>query len=160
MTELTADMKNIISEANLAFVATTNPDGSPSLAPKSSLRVYQNDKLLFANMASPGTVHNLENDPRVEVNCISVLARRGYRFTGTATVHSSDSELSRKLRIEVHREHGDTFPVHHAVLIDVHQVKQVLSPAYASGNGITEEKLRDVYTVKYGLLYSSVGEGC
>ena len=47
------DMKRIVAETILCYVATTNEDGSPNLSPKSSLRVHDDMHLIFANMASP-----------------------------------------------------------------------------------------------------------
>lgn len=148
---LTEDMKSIIAEANLGFVATVNADGSPSLSPKSSVRVYQDDQLIFADIASPGTVENLARDPRIEINCVSVLARRGYRFAGKASIHPPGSNLHADLEKSVQHEHGDTFPVHHAVLIEIDEAKELLSPAYVFGDGVTEAALRRTYKKRYGM---------
>ena len=82
------DMKAIIKQANLSFVATVNEDGSPNLSPKSTLRPHDDNALIFANLASPGTIDNLRREPRTEVNCIDVFSRRSYRFTGDGSVHS------------------------------------------------------------------------
>ena len=144
------DMKAIISNANLGFAATTNEDGSPNLSPKSTLRPWGNDKLIFANLASPGTVANLRRDPRIEVNCIDVFARRGYRFTGTGTVHSPGDAVHEDLRAVVEAELGLDVTVHDAVLIELTDVQPVLSPAYAQP-GVTEEKLRETYRKRYGV---------
>ena len=59
MAVLDADMRAIVERTLLCFAATTNPDGSPNLSPKSSLRVHYEGHLLFANIASPGTLRNL-----------------------------------------------------------------------------------------------------
>ena len=80
---LNNDMKAIIVQANLSFVATVNTDGSPNLSPKSTLQVYDDTHLIFANLASPGTIDNLRREPRTEINCIDIFSRRGYRFTAT-----------------------------------------------------------------------------
>lgn len=50
------DMKAIIVQANLSFAATVNVDSSPNLSPKVTLRPYDDNHLIFANLASPGTV--------------------------------------------------------------------------------------------------------
>ena len=76
MTKLDADMKAIIRRTMLCFAATINADGSPNLSPKSTLRVHDDDHLLFADIASPGTVANLRHDPRIEINCVDIFARQ------------------------------------------------------------------------------------
>src|SRR5262249_57548129 len=101
----------------LCSSATTNPDGSPNLSPTSSLRVHDDAHLLFANIASPGTVRNLRRDPRIEINCVDIFARRGYRFRGRATIHSAGDPLYVALASPVSREHRPPIPVHHPLLV-------------------------------------------
>ena len=148
---LDEDMKRIVAQTILCYVATTNEDGSPNLSPKSSLRVNNDTHLMFANMASPGTVRNLRRDPRIELNCVDIFGRRGYRFVGRATVHSGDDPIYLALRKDVGAEHGDAIPVFDAVLIEILEVKPVISPAYTFIDGVTEDKLRAAYLGKYGV---------
>src|SRR5215468_1037194 len=130
MATLDTDMKAIVEGTILCFAATTNPDGSPNLSPKSSLRVHDDAHLLFADIASPGTVANLRRDPRIEINCVDIFARRGYRFKGLGEIRSKGDPIYETLVASVRAEHGDAIPVRHAVLVEVHVVKPILSPAY------------------------------
>ncbi len=145
------DIKKFVAGTMLCFAATTNEDGSPNLSPKSSLRVHDDTHLMFANMASPGTVRNLRRDPRIEINCVDIFSRRGYRFTGRASVHSGDDPLYQALKKAVAAEHGDAIPVFDAVLVEVLQVHPVISPAYTFVEGVTEDALRTAYLGKYGV---------
>ncbi len=144
------DMKAIIVQANLSFAATVNVDGSPNLSPKSTLRPYDDNHLIFANLASPGTVENLRRDPRIEVNCIDIFSRRGYRFTGSATVHSPGDALYEDFNQTIKQEMGPDTKMRDAVLIKLDEVKPILSPAYAK-EGVTEEGLRKTYLRRYGV---------
>ena len=148
---LTDDMKELVAGTMLCFAATTNEDGSPNLSPKSSLRVHDDSHLMFANMASPGTVANLRRDPRIELNCVDIFSRRGYRFFGKAQLFSEGDPLYAALREEVEAEHGESLPVHDAVLIEVLEASPVISPAYTFVEGGTEDRLRDAYRGKYGV---------
>jgi len=89
MAKLDADMQSLVRRTILCFAATINGDGSPNLSPKSTLIVHDDDHLLFSNIASPRTVANLRLDPRIEINCVDIFSRRGYRFTGHASVRSA-----------------------------------------------------------------------
>ena len=144
------DMKAIIAQANLGFAATVNVDGSPNLSPKVTIRPYDDNHLIFANLASPGTVENLRRNPRIEVNCIDVFSRRGYRFTGSATVHSPGDALYEDFKQTMKQELGPDTKVRDAVLIKLDEVKPILSPAYAK-EGVTEEGLRKTYLRRYGV---------
>ena len=90
---LDLDMKTVISETILCFAATINKDGSPNLSPKSTLKVLDDNHLIFANIASPKTIVNLKRDPRIEINCVDIFSRRGYRFRGKSSIHAVGSQI-------------------------------------------------------------------
>src|SRR5215470_6948407 len=83
---LTEDMKRVVGEQRLGFVATVCPDGTPSLSPKGTTAVWDDEHLVFADIRSPGTVENLRANNVVEVNVVDPIVRKGYRFKGEATV--------------------------------------------------------------------------
>jgi uncharacterized protein len=61
--KLTGDMKRVVMEQRLAFVATVCPDGTPNLSPKGTISVWDYDHLVFADIRSPGTITNLRKNP-------------------------------------------------------------------------------------------------
>ena len=83
---LTDEMRRMVDNG-LGFVATVNADGTPNLSPKGTVAVWDDDRLVFADIASPNTSANLERNAAVEINVVDPLIRRGYRFAGTADVH-------------------------------------------------------------------------
>src|ERR1700730_17267340 len=152
MAKLDADMQSLVRRTILCFAATINGDGSPNLSPKSTLIVHDDQHLLFANIASPRTVANLRREPRIEINCVDIFARRGYRFTGHASVRSAGDPIYDEVAAALRAEHGDAIPIHDAVLVRVLSAKPILSPAYAYVPGVTETSLREVYARKYGMV--------
>src|SRR6266480_4127193 len=88
---LTADMRRVV-DAELGFIATVCPDGTPNLSPKGTTAVWDDDHLVFADLRSPGTIANLRSNPSIEINVVDQLVRKGYRFKGTAAVHD-DGEI-------------------------------------------------------------------
>ena len=85
---LTEDMKRVVREQRLGFVATVCPDGTPNLSPKGTTNVWDDDHLVFCDLNSPQTVANLRTKPAIEVNVVDPIARKGYRFKGSAEVLS------------------------------------------------------------------------
>ncbi len=83
---LTEEMRRLVEEQRLGFVATVCPDGTPNLSPKGTVAVWDDDHLVFVDICSPSTVANLRANPAVEVNVVDPFARRGYRFKGTGIV--------------------------------------------------------------------------
>ena len=55
---LTEDMKRVVEEQRLGFAATVCPDGTPNLSPKGTTAVWDDDRLIFADIRSPRTVEN------------------------------------------------------------------------------------------------------
>src|SRR3982751_6186608 len=90
---LTADMRAIIEATHLCFAATVTPDGRPNVSPKGTIRVWDDDHLFFLDIASPGTRANLGHSPWMELNVVEPLSRRGYRFSGQATLHPEGSSV-------------------------------------------------------------------
>jgi uncharacterized protein len=83
---LDEEMKRVIREQSLGFVATVCPDGTANLSPKGTLMPWGDDQLVFAHLYSPTTIENLRHNPSIEVNVVDVFTRKGYRFKGTAEV--------------------------------------------------------------------------
>ena len=85
---LDEDMRRIVGDQRLGFVATVCSDGTPNLSPKGTVAVWDDDHLVFADLHSPETVANIDAGRRVvEINVVDPILRRGYRFKGPATVH-------------------------------------------------------------------------
>ena len=83
---LTAEMKAAVDDIRLCFVATASRDGMPNASPKGSLTVWDDDHLAFANIASPRTIKNIKENPKLEINTIDQVSRRGFRFNGTGEI--------------------------------------------------------------------------
>jgi uncharacterized protein len=83
---LTEDMKRIIREQPLGYVASVGSDGAPRVSPKATFVVVDDATIAYGDIRSPGTSRNLRGDARVEVNFIDPFVRKGYRFAGTAVV--------------------------------------------------------------------------
>jgi len=92
---LTEDMKRVLNEQRLGFIASVCQDGTPNLSPKGTTTVWDDEHIIFADICSPGTVANVQQRPIVEINVVDPVARKGYRFTGPATV-SEEGPLFRR----------------------------------------------------------------
>ncbi len=140
---LTDDMRRVVREQRLGFVATVCPDGTPNLSPKGTTAVWDDEHLVFADLRSPGTVANLRSNPAVEVNVVDPVARKGYRFKGTATVLTDGPLFERILGFY---EHGETpvrdarARIRHVVLVTVERALPLISPSYDLG--LTDEAIR------------------
>lgn len=142
--KLPDEARRMIEETGIAYVATVNPDGSPNLSPKGTLKVIGDAALAFADIASPGTMRNLAQNPAIEINVLDPFLRRGYRFRGRATV-SQDPALIALLGEGL----AEQYPIRAAARIDVQAIRPLISPIYTLF-GASEETVRRKWEEKLG----------
>jgi predicted pyridoxine 5'-phosphate oxidase superfamily flavin-nucleotide-binding protein len=150
--KLSDQMQRIVREQRLGFVATVTPEGLPNLSPKGTTRLWDAERLFFADIASPGTVANLRANPHVEINVVDPILRKGFRFKGTATVYTGGEMYDRGL--EILREQGSTTNrerVRSIVVIDVTDAAEVVSPGY--DDGTTEQSISQRWLGYYTELH-------
>ena len=136
---LTDDMKRVVAEQRLGFVATVCPDGTPNLSPKGTTAVWDDDHLVFANIRSPGTLANLRQNTNVEVNVVDPFLRKGYRFKGVASVLESGALYDKA--IAFCKERGSRVSaIREVVMVRVQSAQPIDSPAYDVG--LTEDEVR------------------
>jgi predicted pyridoxine 5'-phosphate oxidase superfamily flavin-nucleotide-binding protein len=127
------DMRRVVQEQGLGFVATVCPDGTANVSPKGTLIVWDDQHLAFLHLHSPGTVTNLATNPSIEVNVVDPLVRKGYRFKGIGEVHT-DGEVHAAALARYQRERGtDPARVQAVVLVRVETAAALISPAYETG---------------------------
>lgn len=126
---LTDDMKAVIQSAHLCFAATVTPDGAPNVSPKGTIRVWDPASLFFLDIASPRTRANLAVNPRMELNVVDQLSRRGYRFAGRAEVHPQGETYDRALAM-VFGAAQPTYTIHSVIVLRVESAAPLISPGY------------------------------
>jgi uncharacterized protein len=151
---LTDDMKRVVREQRLGYIATVCPDGTPNLSPKGTTAVWDDDHLVFADIRSPQSVQNIEHNPSVEVNVVDPLVRKGYRFKGRAIVHRSDEVF--ESGCQMYRDAGLTMEIRAVVLIRVDRALPLISPAYDRGE--TEGQVKERWRRYWRKLWEGVEE--
>ncbi|MEX2394155.1 MAG: pyridoxamine 5'-phosphate oxidase family protein [Actinomycetota bacterium] len=149
---LTDDMKRVVTEQRLGFMATVCPDGTANVSPKGTTAVYDDDHLVFADLRSPQTIRNVKANPSIEINVVDVLVRKGYRFKGTATVHTEGEVHERAMAIyDKLGSLGELRDrVKAVVLVKVDRALELTSPIYDLGR--TEADVRANYAERFRKL--------
>lgn len=136
MVEISDEIKNLLTQQKLGYVATVSPDNTPNLSPKGTIIVWKND-LIFADIKSPNTIANLEKNPSIEINVVDPIRRKGYRFKGTAIIISQGEEYN---KIILHyKTQGIKSEINSIVSVKVESMSKVTSPLYDLG--FTEEEI-------------------
>jgi predicted pyridoxine 5'-phosphate oxidase superfamily flavin-nucleotide-binding protein len=141
MATLTEDMKRVVHEQQLGYVATICPDGTPNLSPKGTTRVWDDDHLMFADIRSPRTIANLKHNPAIEINVVDWFTRKGYRFKGIGTVIEAGTLFDELVSFYNQARPSDApRRIRAIVLVEVQRALALISPAY--DRDVTEEQVR------------------
>jgi len=138
---LTEDMKRLVTEQRLGFVATVCPDGTPNLSPKGTTAIWDDDHIVFADICSPATVSNLRRNPSTEINVVDPMVRKGYRFKGVASVLTEGVLFEQIVDFYRAKRNLDVGLIRSVVLVRIDEAMPLISPAYDQGQ--SEEQVRE-----------------
>ena len=152
MTKIPASVQELIAQFSLGFVATVTPGGRPSVSPKGTFLVLDDQTIGFGEIRSPQTVSNLTHNPDVEVNFIDVFKRKGARLRGRAVMVRRGSEEFVDLIPRYAAVWGDLADrINMIIKIPVEEVKPLTTPPY--DDGATEEEMIALYKAKFAEIY-------
>ena len=137
MINISDDIKNFVNSQKLGYVATVSKDGTPNLSPKGTIIVMDESTLVFADIRSPKTMENLQENTSVEINVVDPFKRLGYRFKGDGKIVNEGTEFDKIL--EHYKNLGVKSKINSVVVVDVKIMSEVTSPSYDLG--ATEDEL-------------------
>jgi predicted pyridoxine 5'-phosphate oxidase superfamily flavin-nucleotide-binding protein len=82
MTKISQEIQEFI-KGKMAWVSTASRDGIPNATPKGSVRVIDDEHLVFADLFSRKTRENLKANPKAAVTVIDEKSHKGYQLKGT-----------------------------------------------------------------------------
>ncbi len=126
----TEDMKRVVGEQQVSYVATVNSVGLPKLSPKDTTAIWDDDHLIFAEMRLSETIKNLRKNSRLEVNVLDQMQGKGYAFSGTGEI-IRNGDLFEHIRTFYH-ERGVRGQIKYVVLITVDEAR----PIFGSASGV------------------------
>src|SRR3990170_100507 len=94
--KMSSEVQTAVGEYGPGIIATVGRNGKPNASVKESLRVLDDEHVLFADIRSPRTVENLKENPQVAVLCVK--GRNGVRIWGTAEILTGGSVFDQVAR--------------------------------------------------------------
>jgi predicted pyridoxine 5'-phosphate oxidase superfamily flavin-nucleotide-binding protein len=140
LSTITSEIKAFLNAQKLGYVATVSSDGKPNISPKGTIISWSDNLLAFADIRSPDTMSNLQNNPFVEINVIDPLSRKGYLFAGTAEI-IKDTPMYVDI-LNHYRTNGIQSPINSIVIVSISSISTVTSPLYDLGKSEEEIKLK------------------
>ena len=89
MVKLSEEAKKAIVAIRPSFVATASKTGKPNVSAKGSLRILDEEHVIFADVSSPRTIANIKENPQVAVICLDAAVRKGCRIWGRGEIIST-----------------------------------------------------------------------
>jgi hypothetical protein len=84
--KMSDEVKKAVAECSPGLIATADKAGKPNVSAKGSLRVIDDEHLVFADIRSPRTIANLKENPQVGIICLNPSTRKGCRIWGKAEI--------------------------------------------------------------------------
>lgn len=127
---LTPDVIHYIDSSVLCWLATASQDGLPNVSPKEVFTYYKGDSVIIANIASPQTVKNINQNEKVCISFIDILVQKGYQLKGNAKIlkgGEDDFEACEQLLLKITE---GKYPFSSITRIIIEHMKPIIAPRY------------------------------
>ena len=131
MITISEEIKNFVNSQKLGYVATVSKEGTANLSPKGTIVIINESTITFADIRSPQTIQNLQDNTSVEINVVDPFQRLGYRFKGDGRIINEGSEFDKIL--DYYSNIGIKSKINSVVVVDVKSMSQITSPSYDLG---------------------------
>jgi len=108
-------------KGKMAWVATASSDGMPNTTPKGSVKIIDDEHIVFADLFSKKTRENLQANPKVAVTVADMTTYKGYQIKGSAELLES-GPLFEKMAEELKKAPMKLPPLQYVVQITVEAV--------------------------------------
>jgi len=154
---LNPDVLNAMETSVLCWLATCDAHGQPNVSPKEVFAAIDTGHLAIAHIASPTSVRNLANNPRVCVSFINIFTQKGFKLQGEAAVIlPSDPKFARLEPLLLSKTRGQ-FPIRAAIYIGVTAVEPIMAPSYRLFPDTTEASQVASALRTYGVMPAPTG---
>lgn len=127
---LTPQMLDALNTSVLCWLATCDAQGQPNVSPKEVFAAVDARHLVIAHIASPTSVRNLADNPRVCVSFVNVFTQKGFKLQGDAAViWPADPRFAGLEPLLLKMTRGK-FPIRAAILVSVTAVDPIVAPSY------------------------------
>ncbi len=137
----------------LCWLATADADGQPNVSPKEVFAVVDERHLVIAHIASPISVRNIQQNPKVCVSLIDIFVQRGWKLMGHAQYVNARDDAFYTHAKPLLGMVGDQFKIQGVMVVEVVQAHPIVAPSYRFYPDSTTESGQIEAAMKvYGLV--------
>ncbi|WP_040409364.1 pyridoxamine 5'-phosphate oxidase family protein [Arhodomonas aquaeolei] len=148
---LSDEVKSYVERSVLCWLATVDAEGWPNVSPKEIFTAYDDERLIIANVASPGSVRNLLRVERACVSFIDVFVQKGFKVRGRAQLVWVSDPRYRELLTPLEDMAGGKFSINGIIEVWADEVEAILAPSYRFYPETTEGEQVEGAMVAYGV---------
>jgi len=148
---LTSEVHDYIERSVLCWLATIDCHGRPNVSPKETFAGYGSARLLIANIASPGSVRNIQDNPAVCVSFVDVFVQKGFKARGRASLVLPSATTYGELVAPLERITEGQYPIHSIIDVQVEEIEAIRAPSYQIHEGTTEQAMVEEAMQTYGV---------
>lgn len=127
---ITSHIAALIDQSVLCWLATISADGFPNVSPKEAFLHDGQGKILVANIASPLSVQNIEQNDKVCISFVNIFTQKGYKVTGRATIFKSSEAGFNERHGKLVSAIGSVYPIISVIEIDPVAIDAIIAPSY------------------------------
>lgn len=136
---LAPDLRDCARRSVLCWLATTDALGQPNVSPKEIFAVFDDEHLVVANIASPGSARNIDVNPRVCIGFVDVFVQKGFKVSGIARHLRRDDAGFGSWAAPLLAMAGPRFPLHGVFVVHAVAVEPIVAPSYRLHRDDTDE---------------------
>lgn len=148
--ELTEEIKKYIDQSVLCWLATVSSDNIPNVSPKEIFNYFGNNRIIIANIASPQSVKNIQQNENVCVSFIDILVQKGFQLKGKARIVTNADNAFAEMEKVLLKMTGGKFPFNTITEVWIEHAKPILAPRYTFYQGTTEQQQIESAKKTYG----------
>ncbi len=149
------DVRTLIDESVLCWLATCSAAGQPSVSPKEVFAPLGDDAIVIANIASPGSARNIRENPRACISFVNIFTQKGYQVAGQAAyLKQTDPGYAEAESILLKITLGD-YPFRTIFRVTAERVAPIIAPRYKLFPETTEHDQIDSAMRTYGVRPAS-----
>jgi len=147
-------VKDYIDHSVLCWLATSSEDNMPNVSPK-EIFTYYNDEIVIANIASPQTVKNIQQNEKVCLSFIHIFIQKGFQIKGIATILEKTHKTYKAKEAKLIEMTQDQFPFSNIINIRVESIKDIWAPSYLLYPDTIEDRQIENAILAYNKMLTS-----
>ena len=130
MSLLNESVREAARRSVLCWLATVDADAQPNVSPKEVWTIADDEHVVVANIASPGSARNIVQQAQVCLSFVDVFVQKGFKLKGAGHEVRADDPAFTQWAATLLDMVGQRFVIQSVLVIRVTSVVPIVAPSY------------------------------